>query len=47
MKFAYFALMIISDIICVVDIVIADWWIDIFDYTIKKHENFMTKIERL
>ena len=26
LKFAYFALMIISGIICVVDIVIADWW---------------------
>lgn len=26
MKFAFFALMIISGIICVVDIVIADWW---------------------
>ena len=24
-----------------------DWWIDKFDYSIKKHENFMTKIERL
>lgn len=26
LKFAYFALIIISGIICVVDIVIADWW---------------------
>lgn len=24
-----------------------DWWIDKFDYSIKKHETFMTKIERL
>lgn len=24
-----------------------DWWIDKFDYSFKKHENFMTKIERL
>ena len=24
-----------------------DWWIDIFDYSIKKHENFIAKIERL
>lgn len=24
-----------------------DWWIDKFDYSVKKHENFMTKIERL
>lgn len=24
-----------------------DWWIDKFDYSIKKHGNFMTKIERL
>lgn len=24
-----------------------DWWIDQFDYTFKKHENFITKIERL
>lgn len=26
---------------------IGDWWIDRFDYSIKKHGNFMTKIERL
>lgn len=26
---------------------IGDWWIDKFDYSIKKHANFMTKIERL
>lgn len=26
---------------------IGDWWIDKFDYSFKKHENFMTKIERL
>ena len=25
----------------------SDWWLDNFDYSIKKHENFMTKIERL
>lgn len=25
----------------------SDWWIDNFDYSIKKHENFVTKIERL
>lgn len=24
-----------------------DWWIDKFDYLIKKHINFVTKIERL
>lgn len=24
-----------------------DWWIDKFDYSIKKHENFITKIEGL
>lgn len=24
-----------------------DWWIDKFEYSITKHENFMTKIERL
>ena len=24
-----------------------DWWIDKFDYSIEKHKNFMTKIERL
>lgn len=24
-----------------------DWWIDKFDYSIKKHEKFMTKIEKL
>lgn len=24
-----------------------DWWIDKFDYSLKKHENFITKIERL
>lgn len=26
---------------------IGDWWIDKFDYSVKKHENFITKIERL
>lgn len=26
---------------------IGDWWIDIFDYSYKKHKNFNTKIERL
>lgn len=24
-----------------------DWWVDKFDYSMEKHENFMTKIERL
>jgi hypothetical protein len=24
-----------------------DWWIDKFDYSINKHINFMTKIEKL
>lgn len=24
-----------------------DWWIDKFEYSIKMHENFVTKIERL
>lgn len=24
-----------------------DWWIDKFDYTFKKHENFIAKIARL
>lgn len=24
-----------------------DWWIGKFDYSFEKHENFMTKIERL
>ena len=24
-----------------------DWWIDKFDYSIKKHINFVTKIEKL
>lgn len=26
---------------------IGDWWIDRFDYSIKKHGNFITKIESL
>lgn len=26
---------------------IGDWWIDRLDYSIKKHIDFMTKIERL
>lgn len=25
----------------------SDWWIDKFEYSIKMHENFVTKIERL
>lgn len=25
----------------------SDWWIDKFDYSIKMHQNFITKIERL
>ena len=25
----------------------SDWWVDKFDYSFKKHENFMTKIEKL
>lgn len=25
----------------------SDWWIDKFDYSIRKHENFVTKIEKL
>lgn len=24
-----------------------NWWVDRFDYTLGKHEDFMTKIERL
>ena len=24
-----------------------DWWIDKFDYSLRKHANFMTKIEKL
>ena len=24
-----------------------DWWVDAFDYTIKRHDNFVTKIESL
>lgn len=24
-----------------------DWWIDKFDYSIKKHDDFITEIERL
>lgn len=26
---------------------IGDWWIDRFDYSLRKHVDFMTKIERL
>jgi hypothetical protein len=25
----------------------SDWWFDKFDYSMKKHENFITKIKRL
>lgn len=24
-----------------------DWWVDNFDYSIRMHENFITKIEKL
>lgn len=25
----------------------SDWWIDKFDYSVEKHDNFITKIEKL
>lgn len=25
----------------------SDWWIDKFDYSFKKHDNFITRIEKL